>query len=257
MRRLVCALLLVVSVAQRQPAAQTLDGIWQGTVPLAQPATLVVDFDAGVASFNGSTPVPITKLPSAAGSDVVEFDVAAGARAFRFSGRREGPRIDGTFVGQSLSLVRLPESAPRLVARKRYPLPSASFGDAEAIAKARASVTELARAQQIPGLSVAVARNGVVVWSEGIGVADVEQRVPVTTATRFRLGSVSKVLTAAGVARLVEDGKLDLDVPVQQYVRGFPITPWPITTRQLAAHTAGIRHYSDDDYRGALKGAPH
>ncbi|MDC0713018.1 serine hydrolase [Stigmatella sp. ncwal1] len=124
------------------------------------------------------------------------------------------------------------------------------------ISRAHALAEELVQAKQLPGFSIAVARDGKLVWSEGFGFADVEQQVPVTPLTRFRVGSVSKVLTAAAVARLVEDGALDLDAPVQRYVPGFPAKPWPFTTRQLAGHIAGIRHYQEKDF-GLLKAQPH
>jgi CubicO group peptidase (beta-lactamase class C family) len=101
---------------------------------------------------------------------------------------------------------------------------------------------------RIPGLQVAVAVDGRLVWSETFGYADVERRVPVTRTTQFRIGSVSKPLTAAAVARLVEEGKLDLDAPVQRYVPSFPPKPWPITTRALAGHLAGIRHYRGAEF---------
>ena len=138
----------------------------------------------------------------------------------------------------------------------RYPLPGESATFAEAIARGRALVRGIMTARQIPGFSVAVAVDGRIAWSEGFGVADAEHNVTVTPMTRFRLGSVSKVLTAAAVARLVEDGRLDLDAPVQRYVPAFPKKRWPITTRQLTSHTAGVRHY-DDDFQGVLKSAPH
>lgn len=99
-----------------------------------------------------------------------------------------------------------------------------------------------------PGLSAAVAVDGKVVWAEGFGLADAENRVPVRPETRFRLGSVSKLLTAAAAARLVEQGKLDLDAPVQRYVPAFPDKGQPVTSRQLAGHLAGIRHYNPQDF---------
>ncbi|HYP12680.1 MAG TPA: serine hydrolase domain-containing protein, partial [Bryobacteraceae bacterium] len=137
------------------------------------------------------------------------------------------------------------------------PLSSASVRSADAIAKARALAVDLVKTKQIPGFAVAVGRNGTILWSEGFGLANVEQQVAATPLTRFRLGSVSKVLTAAGVARLVETGRLDLDAPVQRYVPAFPLKQWPVSTRQLAGHTGGIRHYLPEDFKGALKGAPH
>jgi CubicO group peptidase (beta-lactamase class C family) len=138
----------------------------------------------------------------------------------------------------------------------RYPLPAESPAFADAINRGRTLVTGIIAARHIPGFSVAVGVGGRVVWSEGFGLADAEQLVAVTPMTRFRLGSVSKVLTAAAVARLVEEGHLDLDVAIQRYVPGFPKKPWPITTRQLTSHTAGIRHYAGD-FQGVLSSAPH
>ncbi|HEX5581836.1 MAG TPA: serine hydrolase domain-containing protein [Gemmatimonadaceae bacterium] len=116
-----------------------------------------------------------------------------------------------------------------------------------AIASGRAALSKLMADEGIPGLSVAVLVDGQVVWSEGFGFADLEQRVPATPLTRFRIGSVSKPVTAAAVGLLAQEGKLDLDAPVQRYVPGYPRQRWPITTRQVAGHIAGIRHYDRPD----------
>jgi serine beta-lactamase-like protein LACTB, mitochondrial len=113
--------------------------------------------------------------------------------------------------------------------------------------QARAVGKELL-ARGIPGLSVAVAVDGKIVYSEGFGYADLEERVPVWPATKFRIGSVSKPLTSAALVLLVEQGKLDLDAPVQKYVPTFPGKGSPITSRMLAGHLGGIRHYKDDEF---------
>src|SRR3989454_8653088 len=118
---------------------------------------------------------------------------------------------------------------------------------AAAVARARAIVCDQL-AGKIPGLQVAVAVGGKLVWSEAFGYADLAREVPVTAETQFRIGSVSKPLTAAAVALLYEQGKLDLDAPVQRYVPSFPDKGRPITTRQLAGHLAGIRHYRGDEF---------
>jgi len=99
-----------------------------------------------------------------------------------------------------------------------------------------------------PGVSVAVGVGDRIVWSGGFGWADLEQRVAVTPATRFRIGSVSKPLTAAALGVLVDAGRLDLDAEVQAYVPDFPRKRWPITSRQIAGHLAGIRHYDGDEF---------
>lgn len=101
---------------------------------------------------------------------------------------------------------------------------------------------------KIPGLQVAVAIDGKLVWSEAFGYADLARHARVTRTTMFRIGSVSKPLTATAVAQLVQQGKLDLDAPVQRYVPSFPEKPWPVTTRELAGHLAGIRHYAGNEF---------
>ena len=66
-------------------------------------------------------------------------------------------------------------------------------------------------------------------------------------SVKFRIGSISKSLTAAAVATLVEEGRLDLDAPIQRYVPSFPEKAYPITTRQLGGHLGGIRHYNGNE----------
>jgi serine beta-lactamase-like protein LACTB, mitochondrial len=103
-------------------------------------------------------------------------------------------------------------------------------------------------ARGTPGLAVAIARDGRLVYSECLGEADLEQHVLVRPTTKFRIGSISKPLTAVGLMRLVEQGKIDLDAPVQQYVPSFPDKGGKISPRMLAGHLAGIRHYQGDEF---------
>ncbi len=102
-------------------------------------------------------------------------------------------------------------------------------------------------ARGTPGLALAVAVDGKILYSESFGFADLEERVPVWPTTKFRIGSISKPLTATALMQLVEAGKLDLDAPVQKYVPSFPDKGAPITVRMVAGHLAGIRHYKEDE----------
>jgi CubicO group peptidase (beta-lactamase class C family) len=102
--------------------------------------------------------------------------------------------------------------------------------------------------QGIPGLAVAVVVNDKIVWSEGFGFADLENKIAVSPNTRFRIGSLSKLLTAAALGRAYDQGKIQLDVPVQRYVPSFPRKEQEITIRQLAGHLSGIRQYSRDEF---------
>ena len=108
---------------------------------------------------------------------------------------------------------------------------------------------DLMRTEKIPGMAIAVAHQGKTIWSKGFGYADVENKIPADPAqTKFRIGSVSKPYTTAALARLFEDGKIDLDAPIQQYVPYFPKKEYEITLRQLGGHLAGIRHYQGDEF---------
>jgi serine beta-lactamase-like protein LACTB len=115
------------------------------------------------------------------------------------------------------------------------------------VEEARRRARALVAGENIPGLSVAVAVDGQIAWAEGFGWADVDSRSPVTPRTRFRLGALSKPLTAVAAARLHDGGRLDLDAPVQRYVRAYPGKAWPITTRQLMGDVAGVHRIRGDD----------
>ena len=111
------------------------------------------------------------------------------------------------------------------------------------IAPARRLAVRLKRELGAPGLAIPVSVGGETVWSELCGYANRASVRPVTRTTRFRVGSVSKTLTATVAARLVQRGTLDLDAPIQRYVKSFPRKRGVVSVRRLLAHTAGIRHY--------------
>lgn len=103
--------------------------------------------------------------------------------------------------------------------------------------------------EQYMGLAIAVSYNGNMIYSKGFGYANKEQNVEVDpSSTRFRVGSISKPFTAALLGQLYEEELIDLDVPIQEYVSGFPQKKWPISVRQLAGHLAGIRHYRGTEF---------
>ena len=108
-----------------------------------------------------------------------------------------------------------------------------------AVEEARRLARSLLVDENLSGLSVAVALSGETVWAEGFGRAEVERRAPVTPRTRFRIGSVSKPLTAAAVGLLHDRGRIDLDAPVQRYVPAFPQNQWAVSMRQLMVDVAG------------------
>ena len=108
------------------------------------------------------------------------------------------------------------------------------------------AVSSFMSANSIPGIGAALVLEGEPVWSAGFGMADLEDSAPATSSTLFRLGSISKPITATALLQLWERGKLDLDAPVQKYCPAFPQKEWPITSRELLGHLGGIRHYNRD-----------
>jgi len=111
-------------------------------------------------------------------------------------------------------------------------------------AKIENAISTFMTESQTPGVSAAVVQDGELVWSAGFGMADLENSVPATSNTLYRLGSISKPLTATAAMALWERGRLDLDSPVQKYCPAFPQKPSPVTTRQLLGHLGGIRSYN-------------
>jgi CubicO group peptidase (beta-lactamase class C family) len=131
-------------------------------------------------------------------------------------------------------------------------VPSTAHADpppkwSSAVEHGRQVVTEALTAQNLPGLSVAVGVGGDIVWAEGFGFADLENRVQVTPDHRFRIGTASKVLTSAAVGLLLEQGRLKLDAEIQTYVPEFPEKQWPVTLRHLMGHVAGVNTDGGDE----------
>src|ERR1700730_5238075 len=96
------------------------------------------------------------------------------------------------------------------------------------------------RTQHIPGLSLAVIKDGKIVKARGYGLANVELNVPAGPETVFKIGSVSKQFLATGIMLLVEEGKVNLDDRVSKFLEGTPETWKDITVRHLLTHTSGI-----------------
>lgn len=100
----------------------------------------------------------------------------------------------------------------------------------------------------IPGLSVSIGYKGELIWSKGFGFADLKNKIPVTSQTRFRIGSISKTITSIAMGRLMEKNLVDIFDPVQKYVPYFPNKKWAVTSRDVMGHIAGIRHYRNNEF---------
>lgn len=98
--------------------------------------------------------------------------------------------------------------------------------------------------RSVPGVGVAVVKNGKVVKKQGYGVASVEFNAPVTPDTVFEIGSISKQMTGAAIMLLVEDGRIKLDEKISAYLPGTPEAWKNVTVRNLLTHTSGIKSYT-------------
>jgi CubicO group peptidase (beta-lactamase class C family) len=111
--------------------------------------------------------------------------------------------------------------------------------------KMEQATPQLLEQYKVPGAALALVHDGEVVWSQGYGLADKDRGIPVTDDTIFQVASVSKAVTSWGVMRLVENGQLDLDAPVEQYLTRWHLPPSNydtsgVTIRRLLSHSAGL-----------------
>ena len=138
-------------------------------------------------------------------------------------------------------------ASPAQTAPDQASPPAEDAGAEEAGDLASRILRDFRHVAQIPGLSIAILHRGELRYDEQLGFADLEQLVPVTGLTRFRIGSVSKALTAVFLMELVEAGSINLDAPIRSYLPSFPDKGHTITLRQLAGHLGGIRHYEEGE----------
>lgn len=96
-----------------------------------------------------------------------------------------------------------------------------------------------------PGLSLAVIKDGAVVYKKGLGIANLEYGIPIATSTVFQVASVSKQFTVFSILLLEQDGKLSIDDDIRKYLPEMPDYGHKITLRNLANHTSGIRDNTD------------
>ncbi len=111
--------------------------------------------------------------------------------------------------------------------------------------KVDAFVREKMAANHIPGLSLAVVRDGKIVLAKGYGTANLELSVPATEKTVFAIYSITKTFTAVATMMLVEEGRVSLEDPISKHLAGMPAAWNQITIRHLLTHTSGIIDFCD------------
>lgn len=115
--------------------------------------------------------------------------------------------------------------------------------------------------KEIPSMAVAVSQNGRIVYEAAFGYADIEQKIPATVSTAYRLASVSKPITATGLMVLYQKGLVNLDAPAEQYARplrfkSFAGSSSDVTLRHLLTHSSGLSSYFQYAFDDARQTAP-
>jgi CubicO group peptidase (beta-lactamase class C family) len=154
----------------------------------------------------------------------------------------------GVFLANPAMAQALDPATTALIARVEADVPQMIVSQLSP----RESLRSLMQAQQIPGVSVAVYRDGTLAWSRGWGVTDVDRATPVTPATLFQAASISKPVAALGAMNLVAQGKLALDNDISQSITGWRAAA-PITLRQVLSHSTGL---SVSGFQGYAAGLP-
>lgn len=119
------------------------------------------------------------------------------------------------------------------------------------VAHADAIVRRAISEQHIPGLQIAVVKDGKIVMSRAYGVGDLVRRTPVTSGTVFPINSITKAFTGVAALREVEAGRLDLSKPIGTYVADLPDAWRGIEIRRLLSHNSGLPDFDDSDGDGA------
>jgi serine beta-lactamase-like protein LACTB, mitochondrial len=145
---------------------------------------------------------------------------------------RVGSRIAALSIGVGLVLAAVSDAQTK-----------ATY--ASAIAQSRTMLDQVL--QLYPGTAVAVAVGDEIVWSTAFGFADVDRHRSVSRSTQFRIYEVAMPLTATVMARLAEEGRFEMDAPIQKYLPDLPETRTTVTARQLASHLAGAGDFAEDE----------
>ncbi|NQY28917.1 MAG: beta-lactamase family protein [Flavobacteriaceae bacterium] len=115
--------------------------------------------------------------------------------------------------------------------------------------KADRVLKKLVRKKKVPGIAITITKNGETQFSKGYGYADLDRELLVNPATTiFRVGSVSKPISATGLAKMVAKNQLKLSDSIYDCVSYFPKKEYGFTIRQLGGHLAGIRSYKDNEF---------
>ncbi len=172
----------------------------------------------------------------------------AGRRAVSHSGAQSGTSTNlllyperGTCVAIMSNLQRLNLAELTQAIADLADPPKQDFQPA--IDQLRSAIQREVEEKRLPAFSISLVNKDQVVWADGFGFQDADKKIPATSETVYRVGSVSKLFTDLALLQLVHEGKVDLDAPIERYLPDFkPNNPFgvPITLRQMMSHRSGL-----------------
>lgn len=239
------ALALLAGLSVQAADNPGLAGHWAGAIDLpGQKLQFDLDFSQAESAWKGDISIPLQNardLPLtgiALDGDKVTFAIAGipGNPTFQGTLAADGAKIAGTFTQGGGSFPFAAERAATGADVARQGLEGYD-----------ALVSGMIDAWKVPGLAVAIVKDGEVVYAKGFGYRDREKKLPVTPDTLFAIGSSTKAFTTFVLGELVDEGKLDWDKPVATFLPGFRLydqtTTDLITPRDLVTHRSGLpRH---------------
>ncbi|MEW5854542.1 MAG: serine hydrolase [Myxococcota bacterium] len=234
---------LAFSAPPRAAAPTEIAGRYKGSIQLPSGP---LDVDVVLSTKPDGTLTGTISIPAQNARDLPlsDFKRDGDTLAFSIAGVPGSPRFEGKLTAGKLagSFTQGGGTFPFSV-EKRSPRAEALAALAELDRFIEQGMTDWA----VPGVAIGVVKDGEVVLSKGYGLRDVEKKLPVTTRSLFAIGSTTKAFTATVLGTLVDEGKLDWEKPVAQYLPGFtmkdPYATLHITPRDLVTHTSGLpRH---------------
>lgn len=234
---------LVLTVAIAPALAGSFAGEWEGAIQIpGSPLPIVVRLAEEGDRWQGSIDIPlqgISRLPLeriAFDNEEISFSLAGVPGGAKMKGKLQenGRQFAGQLQQGGLSF---PFSLERQTAKESE----------DPLSELRNFITDARSQWQVPGVAVGIVKDGQVILAEGFGYRDLEGKLPVTENTFFAIGSCTKAFTSLLAGMLVEEGKLDLDKPIAEYLSRFAFEADPlsdyITLRDLLSHSAGLpRH---------------
>jgi CubicO group peptidase (beta-lactamase class C family) len=224
----------------------TLEGHWEGSIDIPG-MTLEVDIDFRAKedeSWEGDISIPAQKAKDL---PLTNISLAEGEVSFVISGVPGDPTFKGTLSADGTKITgdftQNKQIFPFSLSRETSPVIKAK----EAIADFEDIVENGLKSLNNPGVAVAIVKDDEVIFAKGFGYRDVEKKEPMTADTLLAIGSASKAFTTFTMGTLVDEGKLDWNTPVREYIPWFrlydPFASERLTPRDLVTHRSGLpRH---------------